>query len=216
MATRQGRIKKTDMEAFSRPRNGGIIGISMSEGDELVSVSKTDGDQDIVLASRKGLAIRFDETEVRPTGRDTQGVKGMELEGDDSIGGLAVVREDKDLLTVTEKGYGKRTLSGKYRAQTRGGKGLKNIKNVDTNGDVVAVASVGDDDELVLITNRGILLRTPCGEINQYGRNTQGVKIMNVMEEQRVTGITLSAVPFTEEEDTDKEAEPVESANDQT
>jgi DNA gyrase subunit A len=209
MATREGRIKKTDIEAFSRPRSGGIIGISMPENDELVSVRKTVGSDDLILASRTGYAIRFDESDVRPTGRDTQGVKGIDLAGEDTVSGLAVVQEGKDLLTITEKGFGKRTEFNKYRAQTRGGKGLKNIKNTEENGGVVAVEAVDNDDELVLISNRGILLRTPCEEISQYGRNTQGVKVMNVMEDQRVTGITLeSAVPDSSDiEETEESAE---------
>ncbi|MFB6226786.1 MAG: DNA gyrase subunit A [bacterium] len=216
MATKNGRIKKTDLEAFSRPRNGGIIGIKMPEDDELVDVRKTSGDQDIVMASRHGQAIRFDEADVRPTGRDTQGVKGIELESEDELGGLAVVQGEKDLLTVTEKGYGKRTAFEDYRPQTRGGKGLKNIKNVQDNGPVVAVETVDDEEELVLITNRGILLRTPCEEINQYGRNTQGVKIMNVMEEQRITGITLGTNDPVEPDDDESEdtTEPAESQTD--
>lgn len=216
MATKNGRVKKTDLEAFSRPRNGGIIGIKMPEDDELVAVDKTGGDQDIVLASRLGQAIRFDESEVRPTGRDTQGVKGIDLGEGDALSGLAVVQSGKDLLTVTEKGYGKRTEFENYRPQTRGGKGLKNIKNVEDNGGVVAVSTVDDEDELVLITNRGILLRTPCKEINRYGRNTQGVKIMNVMEEQLITGITLgtSAPEEPQDDESDDTVEPAETQSD--
>jgi DNA gyrase subunit A len=214
MATQQGRIKKTDIEAFSRPRNGGIIGISMPEGDELVSVRKTSGDDDVILASKDGYAIRFNEDDVRATGRDTQGVKGINLDNQDRLSGLAVVRDDKDLLTITEKGYGKRTAFDNYRAQTRGGKGLKNIKNTEENGGVVAIESVEDENELVLITDRGILLRTPCEEINRYGRNTQGVKVMNVMEQQRVTGITLgSMIEPPEDQPDEKEQEPTEADN---
>jgi DNA gyrase subunit A len=208
MATRNGRIKKTDMEAFSRPRSGGIIGISMAEGDELVDVRKTSGEDDVILASEDGYAIRFPEEDVRPTGRDTQGVKGIELEDGDALCGLAVVEESADLLTITGQGNGKRTAFEEYRAQTRGGKGLKNIKNTEENGPVVAIETVEEDDELVLITNRGILLRTTCGEVNRYGRNTQGVQVMDVMEEQEITGITLPASARSGDE---PDEEPVES-----
>ncbi len=197
MATRGGRIKKTDIEAFSRPRSGGIIGISMSGDDELVSVRKTNGESDVILASKRGYAIRFAEEEVRATGRNTQGVIGIDLDKKDCLTGLAVVQEGKDLLTVTERGFGKRTSFDQYRPQDRGGKGVKNIKKFDENGEVVAIESVKDGDELILITDRGILLRTSCEEINRYGRNTQGVKVMNVMEQQRVVGITLGKTSTT-------------------
>jgi DNA gyrase subunit A len=142
MATRNGRIKKTDMEAFSRPRAGGIIAVDMPEDDELVRVAISSGDDDLMLATAQGKAIRFTEEDVRAMGRDTRGVKGIELRDEDYVTGLAVVEDGKQLLTVCNRGYGKRTEFEEYRAQTRGGMGLINIKNIDRNGEVVGIIAV--------------------------------------------------------------------------
>ncbi len=204
MATANGRVKKTDLEAYSRPRRGGIISIDMPEGDELVSVCHSTGDEDLVLASAGGYAIRFSEDQVRPTGRDTRGVKGIDLRSGDRAVGIAPVEKGKQLLTVCENGYGKRTNFEKYRAQTRGGKGLINVKNLERTGDVVTVCQVDSEDELVIISNRGIILRIAAEEISLIGRPTQGVKVMRVMEEQWITDLAISArnkcSPDSEEE----------------
>jgi len=129
---------------------------------------------------------------VRPTGRNTQGVKAVDLRENDHVVGLAVVDEERDLLTVNEAGFGKRTSFQRYRSQTRGGKGLINMKTVEGHGDVVSVEAVRDDDECVLITDRGVLVRIPAGEISRIGRNTQGVQVMDVMQEQNVVDLTLA------------------------
>ncbi|MGM0380555.1 MAG: DNA gyrase subunit A [bacterium] len=192
MATRQGRIKKTDLEAFSRPRSGGIIAADLPEDDELVRVCKTSGGDDLLMATRGGYAIRFDEDEVRAMGRDTRGVKGIDLREGDEVCGLAVVDDDKDLLTVCEQGYGKRTSFSEYRAQTRGGKGLVNIKKLSRNGEVVGVMEVAEDDEVILISDRGIVVRIPASEINCYRRSAGGVQVMGVREGQRITDMTVA------------------------
>ncbi len=192
MATKKGRIKKSDLEAFSRPRAGGIIAADLPEEDELVRVCKTSGDDDLLLATTGGYAIRFDEEEVRPMGRDTRGVKGIELREDDEVCGLAVVEEGKNLLTVCEQGYGKRTSFSDYRPQTRGGKGLVNIKKLDRNGPVVGIISVEETDEVILISDRGIVVRIPASEINCYRRSAAGVQVMGVRENQRITDLTAA------------------------
>ncbi len=192
MATRQGRIKKTDLEAFSRPRSGGIIAADLPEEDELVRICKTSGEDELLMATTGGYAIRFDEEEVRPMGRDTRGVKGIELREGDEVCGLAVVDDDKDLLTVCEQGYGKRTAFSDYRTQTRGGKGLVNIKKLDRNGPVVGVMSVEEEDEVILITDEGIIVRIPASEVNCYRRSAGGVQVMGVRENQRITDMTTA------------------------
>ncbi len=193
MCTKNGRVKKTDLEAFSRPRSGGIIGIGLPDDDELVTVRRSGGEDDLMLATAEGMSIRFPESDVRPMGRDTRGVKGISLKDDDRVVGMAVVDEQADLLTITRNGYGKRTPFHEYRAQSRGGMGLVNIKGRDRNGSVVTVLTATDRDELITISDRGILLRTRVSEISRYGRGTQGVKIMNVMEGQQVANATLGA-----------------------
>lgn len=215
MATESGLVKKTDMEAFSRPRSGGIIGIHLRDDDELISVCRTDGNQDIVLQSANGMAIRFDETDVRPTGRDTQGVNGISLEGDDRVVALNPVHEDEALLTVTENGFGKRTIFNEYRTQTRGGKGLIDIKTTDRNGSVVSGLTVGDEDEVIIISDRGILLRIPSDEISQIGRNTHGVKVMDVMNQQHVTDIAMSVAAVGEVSESNEETKSEEEEVDQ-
>ncbi len=192
MVTREGRIKRTSLEAFSRPRRGGIIGIDLRDGDELVCARCTGGDQDLVVATAGGYAIRFPESDVRPTGRDTQGVKAIELRPDDRVVGMATVDGTRDLLTVNESGHGKRTSFDQYRPQSRGGKGLINMKGVEERGPVVGVEAVQDGDEPVLITDRGVLVRIPAEEISRIGRNTQGVRVMDVMEGQRVVDLALA------------------------
>jgi DNA gyrase subunit A len=217
MATKNGRVKKTNLEAFSRPRRGGIIAINVPEDDELIKARKTSGEDDLVIATAQGYAIRFDEADARPMGRDTRGVKGIDLGSDDRVVGLVEVEPGTDLLTVTESGQGKRTSFEEYRRQTRGGKGLINIKNVEENGPVVSIAAVQDEDELVLITNEGILVRIPADEISLYGRATQGVKVMSVEEDQRL--VDLSVVVRDKESssgESDGETEEPEKAGTET
>ncbi len=192
MATAGGRVKKTDLEAYSRPRKGGIIGIDLTEDDALVSVCRSSGSDDLLLASAAGYAIRFSEDEIRSTGRGTQGVKGIDLEAGDRVVGVAPVQSGKELLTVCENGYGKRTAFDDYRPQTRGGKGLVNLKNKERTGEVVTIRSVAPDDELICISDRGIILRMEADEVSRIGRPTQGVKVMRVMENQSITDVAVA------------------------
>ncbi len=189
MATNQGRVKKTDLMAYSRPRSGGLIGVKLADGDELISARITDGSMDIFLGSEGGKVIRFNESEVRPMGRDSMGVRGMRIDKGHRVVGMEVLEEEQTLLTVTENGYGKRSLVEEYRSQARGGKGVFSIKTSERNGKMVSLALVDDNDELMMVTDKGKLIRTAIGGINVISRNTQGVKLINLSQGETLIGI---------------------------
>jgi len=199
MATRQGIVKKTDLMAFSRPwRSRGIQAINLDEGDDLIVTRLTDGEQDIVLSTRQGLAIRFPETDVRPTGRASRGVKGIDLQEGDAVVAADVIRPGTTLLTVTENGFGKRTELEEYRRQSRGGKGIITIKTTTRNGAVANVLGVEESEQVLLIASSGKLIRTGVSGIPVIGRNTQGVKLFEV--EVGETVVSLARVLEEEEE----------------
>jgi DNA gyrase subunit A len=227
MATRNGTIKKTALSEYSRPREGGIIGISLEEGDSLIDVALTKPGDEIVLSTRMGMAIRFSEADARPMGRNTRGVRGINLQESDELVGMVVADPEGFLLTVCEKGYGKRTPFGpntaddageeetapeepteapqgeegepvdrsgmRYRRQRRGGKGLRDIRTSDRNGPVVDIAAVSEGDEIMLITFQGMVNRTKVAEIRTVGRNTQGVRVMNLNEGDRIVSLAKVA-----------------------
>lgn len=199
MATKSGMVKKTSLSEYANIRANGLIGISLREGDELIGVRLTDGNSDVVLGTRLGLAIRFDEQDVRPLGRATQGVKGIDLgEGDFCIA-MDIVRSGVDLLAITEHGYGKRTDIGEYRQQSRGGKGIQSIKSSQRNGHVVCLRAVSTEDELMVISEQGIIIRTDVKSIPVLGRTTQGVKIIRLDEGDKVVAIARVAAKETTE-----------------
>jgi DNA gyrase subunit A len=179
-ATASGTVKKTVLSAYGNPRANGINAINIEDGDELIDVQVTDAGNDIVLATRHGMSIRFSEKDAREMGRATTGVRGIELEGDDRVIGMVVIRRDATLLVVSEKGLGKRSELSEYRVQHRGGKGIITLKHTDKTGDIVALKEVLPDDELMLMTRHGVIIRVPVDGIRVIGRNTQGVKIMNL------------------------------------
>jgi DNA gyrase subunit A len=190
MATRAGTVKKTPLSEFRNPRRAGIIAVSLDEGDELVKVLLTDGKQEIVMVSKKGKAIRFSEDDVRPMGRTARGVRGMTLDGsDDEVVSLDLVDETTTLLTVTDNGFGKRTEYSQYPAHRRGGKGVITIITNLRNGFVSNVKSVADDDELMFTSAEGIIIRIPAKDISIQGRNTQGVRVMNIKPGDKVSGM---------------------------
>ncbi len=180
MATRTGIVKKTELSAFGNPKRGGIIALKLEEKDALVGVRVTDGNQQVVLATTGGFAIRFAESDLRPMGRTAYGVYGMKLREGDEIVDMIVTGEGKTLLSVCENGYGKRTDYEEYRLQTRGGMGVINIKATDRNGKVVGMKAVNDDDGLILMTEKGMAVRTAVKEIREMGRGTQGVRLITV------------------------------------
>ncbi len=201
-ATRQGLVKKTALSAYSNVRSGGIIAINVEDGDELLSVHATDGSRQIFIGTYLGQGIRFSETDVRPTGRDTTGVWGIELKKEgDYVVEMEVVEEHGHLLTVTEKGYGKRSEASEYRFQGRGGSGVINIKVTEKNGPVAGIKSVTDADQLLLITQSGMLIRIKVKDIRETGRAAQGVKLIDLEEGDRVVAVAKLAEPEDGEEE---------------
>lgn len=202
MATRQGVIKKTDLMKFSRPRSTGLIALTIEDGDELTGVGITDGSREILLATRKGMACRFAEENLRPMGRSARGVRGIKLGKDDEVVGLGILSGGESVLTVTERGFGKRTPIEEYRLIARGGKGVINAKITDRTGEVVSVLAVSESDEVMIITNAGKLIRTRVSEISEIGRATQGVRVISVGEDEKVSGVAH----IVTEEDAEEEA----------
>ncbi|NOX21145.1 MAG: DNA gyrase subunit A [Nitrospirae bacterium] len=189
MFTKKGTVKKTPLREFSNPRGKGIIAITLPEGDELIAVRRTSGTNDLIIGTREGLVVRFREEDVRPMGRTATGVRGIRLSENDEVVAAEVVREKTTLLTVTENGYGKRTRIEEYPVHRRGGKGVITIKVNEKIGKVVGILQVTDEDEIMLITNGGKLIRTQAENISVLGRNTQGVKLMDVGEGDKVVSV---------------------------
>ena len=189
--TRKGVVKRTDLNAFSNVRSAGIIALGVDDGDSLVAVKITDGTKDVLLSTAQGMSIRFAESEVRSMGRTAYGVKGITLEEGDEVVGADVVEAGTTILTVTENGYGKRTEEAEYRVQGRAGKGIIDIKTTERNGPVVGIAQVKDRDEVMLVTNGGMLIRIKVGDISVIGRNTQGVRLISLESAgEKVSGIS--------------------------
>jgi len=193
MATKKGVVKKTALVAYSHPRAGGIIAINLDEGDKLISTRLTDGTKDILLGTREGQAIRFGEAQVRPVGRVSRGVKGISLQDTDELVGMEIVGEASTILTVTENGFGKRSLTNEYREQSRGGKGVITIKTTDRNGKVLAILQVTDEDDAMMITDRGKIIRIEVKGLSVIGRNTQGVKLIGMEKGERVVSVARLA-----------------------
>jgi len=189
MGTRRGVVKKTALSAFSNPRAGGIIAMGVEEGDAVIAVQVTDGAGQVFIGTRNGMAIRFEETDVRPMGRAAYGVRGISLRDDDYVVAMEVVHPGGTLLTVTEGGVGKRTEIDEYRVQSRGGVGIINIATTERNGLVVGVAYVQQGDELLLITQQGMIIRMPTNDVRAIGRATQGVKLIDIEEGDKVVSI---------------------------
>ena len=205
MATKNGIIKKTVLSAFGRPTKGGIISIRLDSGDKLIGVKLTQGGQEIVLGTENGKAIRFSEDDVRSMGRATRGVKGIGLKGDDKVKGIVVVDKNATLLTVCENGFGKRTDYSEYSVQRRSGQGVINIKTSERNGKVVALMNVSDDNELMMMTAKGMIIRAAINTIRSIGRNTQGVTLISLKAGDKV--VSVAPVIGVDEE----EAEGVET-----
>jgi len=187
--TRKGTVKKTRLSEYSNVRTVGIKAIKIEEGDELIEVAVTSGNNDVVIATRHGLSIRFHESDVREMGRDTTGVKGIELADDDRVVGMVVIKRDATLLCFTEKGLGKCTHIDEYRVQRRGGKGILTVNRTEKTGDVVALMEVLPEDEIMIITRGGMIIRSPVSQVRVAGRNTQGVKLVNLDGGDIVTAV---------------------------
>ncbi len=189
MGTKNGLVKKTELKAFSNPRSAGILAVKVAEGDELIGVRLTDGDQDIFLTTRQGKSIRFHESDLRSMGRVAVGNIGIRMERGDEVVGMEALKEGATILTVTERGYGKRTRTDQYRRQGRGGKGILTIKASERNGAVVYSYQVSDQDQLMIITEQGRIIRLRIGDISVIGRNTQGVRLIHLGENEKVVGV---------------------------
>jgi DNA gyrase subunit A len=189
MATKKGLLKKTELMAYSRPRSIGIIALKINEDDELIGVRMTDGSHDIFLATRDGKSIRFSEEDLRGMGRVAAGNIGIRMEKGDEVVGMEAIKEGETILTVTENGFGKRTKTEEYRRQSRGGKGILTIKTSERNGHVVYSYQVSDQDQLMIITERGKIIRLRAADISVIGRNTQGVKLIDLAEGEKVVGV---------------------------
>lgn len=203
MGTKKGVIKKTELSAFSNPRQGGIIALGLEGGDRLIGAQLTDGQREILLGTRQGITIRFKEEEVRPMGRMAYGVKGITLEEGNDVIGMETITPDSttSILTVTEGGYGKRTLVGEYRVQGRGGKGIISVKTTERNGLAIGFIQVRDGDEIMLIAAQGKVLRCKVDDIREIGRNTQGVRILDLDGDgDRVVGVARLAEAVEREE----------------
>jgi len=193
MGTTRGEVKKTELSAFSNPRAGGIIAMDVEEGDAVIAVQVSEGSNEIFIGTRNGMSIRFRETDVRSMGRTAGGVRGIELRDDDSVVAMEVLGTGGTILSVTEQGFGKRTELDEYRLQTRGGVGIINIQASDRNGKVIGVAQVTDDDELMLITQQGKILRMASKGIRTIGRSTQGVRLIDIEGDDRAVSIARLA-----------------------
>jgi DNA gyrase subunit A len=188
MATRNGTVKKTSLDNFSRPRTTGIIAVELNAGDELVGVAITDGKGDVMLFASNGKSIRFKEADVRPMGRNAAGVRGIQLAKGEAVIDLIIVAEG-DVLTATEHGYGKRTPASDYPVQGRGGQGVISIQTTERNGKVVGAIQVSPEAEIMLISSAGTLVRTPAQDISVIGRNTQGVRLIRLAEGEVLVGV---------------------------
>ena len=193
MGTKRGEVKKTELTAFSNPRAGGIIAMDVEEGDAVIAVAVSDGSAEIFIGTRNGMSIRFKETDVRSMGRTAGGVRGIELREDDEVVAMEVLVPGGTILTVTEQGYGKRTELDEYRVQSRGGIGIINIQTSERNGKVVGVTQVSNEDELMLITQQGKILRMASNAIRSIGRATQGVRLIDIEGEDRAVSIARLA-----------------------
>ncbi len=208
MATKKGIIKKTILSAFGRPKKGGIIAILLDNGDKLIGVKLAHGGQEIVLGTENGKAIRFSEDDVRCMGRATRGVKGITLQGDDTVKGIVIVDKNATLLTVCENGFGKRTDYNEYSVQRRSGQGVINIKTTDRNGKVVALINVSDEDEFMMMTANGMIIRAAIKTIRSIGRNTQGVRLISLKKGDKL----VSVAPVVSEEKEETETEQTDKA----
>ena len=217
MCTKNGIVKKTPLESYSRPRTNGIIAVGIREGDELIGACLTDGKSEILLASKKGKVVRCDEEQFREMGRGASGVKGITLEGEDDavIGMLTSNNEEENILVVSETGFGKRSQLSEYRKTHRGGKGVMAMKITEKTGALIALINVNDEEDLMIINRSGITIRMKVSELRVLGRNTQGVKLINLRGKDFIASITK--VPTENEEETPAEVtEDQAAATDET
>jgi DNA gyrase subunit A len=208
MCTKKGLIKRTNIMLYSKPRKGGVFAIDINKGDELIQSKITNGEQDIILATNNGKSIRFNEGQIRSTGRKTKGVRGIRMSySDDFVIGMLTVRRDGQVLVVSENGFGKRSKLEEYREQKRGGKGVFTLKANTKTGKLVSIMEVVDEDDLMIITTEGIMIRQSIENLNIIGRNTQGVKLLRLDNGAQIASVTK--VIKEDEEESDEKTEEV-------
>ena len=190
MATKNGVINRTSLSLYSKPRKGGVFAMEIREGDQLIQAKVSNGEDDIIMATKNGKSIRFEELQVRPTGRRTKGVRGIKLSNDDEVIGMLVVKRDGSVLVASENGYGKRSLLDEYRTQSRGGKGVYTMKKTPKTGKLVTILETTDEDDLMIITNAGVMIRQKVESIRVIGRNTQGVKLLRLDDGSKISSVT--------------------------
>jgi len=190
MATKNGAINRTSLSLYSKPRKGGVFAMEIREGDQLIQAKVSNGEDDIIMATKNGKSIRFEEQQVRPTGRRTKGVRGIKLSNDDEVIGMLVVKRDGSVLVASENGYGKRSLLDEYRTQSRGGKGVYTMKKTPKTGKLVTILETTDEDDLMIITNAGVMIRQKVESIRVIGRNTQGVKLLRLDDGSKISSVT--------------------------
>jgi DNA gyrase subunit A len=205
-ATKQGKVKKTELSAFSHPRAGGILAITLEEGDEVMGARRTDGQREVLLSTKQGMIIRFPEDEVRPMGRTAAGVRGIDVEEGDQVIAAETIKEGVTVLTVTERGYGKRTPLDEYRLQGRAGKGIIDIKTAGRNGSVVGMLQVREGDDILVVTTKGKIIRVHADEVTSQGRNTMGVRIIDLDTEDQVGNLARVAAEQATPEPTETES----------
>ncbi len=216
MATKFGTVKKVSLEHFSRPRASGIIALDLDEGDELVGAGLTTGGCDVMLFSDVGKVVRFNEEKVRAMGRTARGVRGIKLADDQTVISLVVAGSEQriDILTATENGFGKRTALDEYRVSGRGGQGVISIQVNERNGKVVRAVSVSPSDEIMLISNRGTLVRIKACDISVIGRNTQGVRLINLNDGEHLVGLERIDEAVIDSDDEEADESPAENTSD--
>ena len=217
MCTKKGTIKKTSLEAYSRPRQNGVNAITIRENDQLLEAKLTNGENEMMLAVKTGKAIRFHEKHARAIGRTASGVRGITLgnENDELVGMVCVANEEDDILVVSEHGYGKRSKIGDYRVTNRGGKGVKTINVTEKTGALVSIKNVTDGDDLMIITEAGVTIRLSVGEIRMTGRAAQGVKLINLREDDSIASVARVEITEIEEEVSEVVNDSEENTNDE-
>ena len=205
MITKRGFVKKTSLDEYDTNRKGGIIAIGLREDDELIEVALTEKDDNIILGTKSGMCIRFKESDVRPMGRGASGVTGIKLKGDDYVIGGNVCKEEGMLLSVTENGYGKKTDITEFKCQFRGGRGVAGYKITDKTGLIAGCRVVTDEEDVMMITSDGVIIRTGASEISMFGRVTQGVRVMKLADDVNV--VSIAKANKEDEEDTEQQTE---------
>ena len=190
MATQKGIINRTSLSLYSKPRKGGVYAMDIKEGDQLIQAKISNGEDSVIMATKDGKSIRFNETQVRPTGRRTKGVRGIMLSSTDEVIGMLIAKREGSVLVASENGYGKRSLLEEYRIQSRGGKGVYTMKKTPKTGQVVTILETTDDDDLMIITNAGVMIRQKVNLIRVIGRNTQGVKLLRLDDGSKISSVT--------------------------